>query len=191
MAQLAPYLSLERPPKVVGITFDDGYKNNFVNALPILEKNKFTATCYVVSAHLGGTNVWDRGILAEQPLMTLSECKGWLAAGMEIGSHTRNHVKLTDISLPVAEQEIAASREDLEAALGVHIGSFCYPYGAYRAEHETLVKAAGYDSATTTQRGKLSPGSAMFALPRIMVARSTNPFHFFRKVATDYEDRRA
>jgi len=191
MAQLTPYLHLDQPSKVVGITFDDGYQNNFLNALPILEKNKFTATCYIVSAQLGGTNIWDHGVLAAKPLMSITECKGWLSAGMEIGSHTRSHAKLTGVSLAEAAHEITASRAELEAAFHTVVRSFCYPYGAYRSEHEEMVRAAGYDSATTTVRGKAKPSDSMLALPRIMVARATNPIQFVRKVATRYEDRRA
>jgi peptidoglycan/xylan/chitin deacetylase (PgdA/CDA1 family) len=53
---LMPYLRGEIKGRVFGITFDDGYANNLYNALPILIKHNFTATCYFVSQKLGSTN---------------------------------------------------------------------------------------------------------------------------------------
>ena len=59
MGELQPYLTGEKIGKVVGITFDDGFKNNLVEALPILKKNGFSATCYIISQNIGGINHWD------------------------------------------------------------------------------------------------------------------------------------
>lgn len=70
MRDLEPYLKGEKKGKVVGITFDDGYQNNLHNALPILKKFGFTATCYAVSGMIGGTNSWDQGLVAEKPIMS-------------------------------------------------------------------------------------------------------------------------
>ena len=71
MRDLTPYLQGEKTGKVVGITFDDGYKNNLKNAAPILKKYRFGATCYIVSQRLGESNIWDldKGI-NQRPLMT-------------------------------------------------------------------------------------------------------------------------
>ena len=59
MSDLKPYLIGKKTGKVVGLTFDDGYKNNYVNALPILTKLGFSATLYAVSNNIGGVNNWD------------------------------------------------------------------------------------------------------------------------------------
>ena len=62
ISDLLPYLNGEKEGKVVGITFDDGFQNNVANALPVLMKQGFSSTCYVVSGLLGQTNVWDKQI---------------------------------------------------------------------------------------------------------------------------------
>jgi len=191
MPDLEPYLRGEKQGKVVGITFDDGYQNNIRNALPILAKHGFTATCYGVSSMIGGTNSWDRGIVAEKPLMTAIEWQAWHDAGMDIGSHTRTHAKLTELPPEEARAQITESKRELEQALGCEVRHFCYPYGKFGPEHCTMAKDAGYITATTTQRGRNHSGANPHALRRIMVARATNLALFAAKVMTGYEDRRA
>jgi peptidoglycan/xylan/chitin deacetylase (PgdA/CDA1 family) len=191
MADLQPYLRGEKHGRVVGLTFDDGYQNNLQYALPVLQKHGFTATCYGVSSMIGGTNRWDYGKVAEKPLMTLGNWQRWRDAGMDIGSHTRTHPKLTKLSSDDARDQIANSRHELESALACQVQHFCYPYGDYAPEHRDMVIAAGYLSATTTRRGRTHAGCDAYALPRIMVARATHLLQFAAKVMTDYEDRRA
>ena len=190
MRDLEPYLQGEKQGKVVGLTFDDGYQNNLDNALPILLKNGFTATCYAVSSMIGGTNLWDKGKVAEKPLMTHENWRTWRDAGMDIGSHTRTHADLTALSLEETQDEIAVSKRELEEAIGVKVHHFCYPYGRFTSLHADQAANAGYLSATSTQRGTNSNNLKPFALQRIMVARATNPLLFSMKILTSYEDRR-
>ena len=191
MRELEPYLKGEKIGKVVGLTFDDGYRNNLEHALPVLQQQGFTATCYAVSGLIGGTNIWDRGIVAEEPLMSLQDWQRWRDAGMDIGSHARTHAKLTELPADDARAQIADSKRELEQAIGCEVRHFCYPYGWYRNEHQKMVREAGYATATTTQRGRVHEGHDPYTLRRIMVARATNPVQFFMKITTAYEDRRA
>ena len=95
MTGLQPYLSGDQDGKVIGITFDDGYRNNLTHALPTLRKQGFTSTCYAVSGLLGKTNLWDESLgIAQTPLMNPAEIRQWVLAGQEIGSHTHLHVNL-------------------------------------------------------------------------------------------------
>jgi len=191
MQDLMPYLCGEKQGKVVGLTFDDGFQNNVQNALPVLQKHGFTATCYGVSSMMGGTNSWDRGKVEEKPLMTFTDWQAWRDAGMDVGSHTRTHAKLTELTPEQARAQIAVSKQELEQALGCAVNHFCYPYGWFTAEHRDMVKQAGYLTATTTQRGRVQAGADVFTLQRIMVARATHLVQFAAKILTSYEDRRA
>lgn len=191
MRDLEPYLRGEKQGKVVGLTFDDGYQNNLSNALPVLQKHGFTATCYGVSGLLGGSNVWDADKVAAKPLMTASEWQQWHAAGMDVGSHTCSHADLTELDAAAAREEITRSKQALEQAVGCEVRHFCYPYGRYRAEHALMVQDAGYATATTTHRGRAEQGEGLFELKRIMVARATTWAQFALKVMTAYEDQRA
>lgn len=192
MRDLEPYLRAERTGKVVGITLDDGFQNNLHHALPELVLNGFTATCYGVSNLIGRTNIWDAGKVAEKPLMTRQDWLEWHSAGMDVGSHTKNHANLTQLTARLAHEQIFDSKDQLEQLIGAEVRHFCYPYGWFTAEHQEMVRNAGYATATSTRRGRVQPFNLnLFALNRIMVARATNPVLFYLKVATNYEDRRA
>jgi peptidoglycan/xylan/chitin deacetylase (PgdA/CDA1 family) len=41
------------PEKSVAVTFDDGYKNNFTTAMPILDKNNIPTTFYIAAGMIG------------------------------------------------------------------------------------------------------------------------------------------
>jgi peptidoglycan/xylan/chitin deacetylase (PgdA/CDA1 family) len=191
MHDLEPYLDGRQAGKVVGITFDDGYQNNLTHALPTLTKYGFTSTCYAVSDMFGGVNSWDHNIgVAQKQLMTRDNWRSWLAAGMEVGSHTKTHADLEKLSDFDAFNQIADSKQQLENLLNCEVRHFCYPYGRFNKSHSQMTKQAGYVSATTTHRGRVQMGDDLFTLKRVLVAQATNSIQFSLKVCTNYEDRR-
>ena len=190
MSDLQPYLTGEKQGKVVGITFDDGFKNNLTHALSILQKFNFSATCYIISQNIGGINHWDldKGI-PENPLMDENEVKQWINGGMEIGSHTQNHVRLAECNIEVETTEIERSRVDLEAQFGCTVEHFCYPYGSYNNEIVAITKKAGYNTATTVSRGRAKSGGNLFTLPRVSITHRTFVHLFLMKILSKYEDK--
>jgi peptidoglycan/xylan/chitin deacetylase (PgdA/CDA1 family) len=190
MSALEPYLRGDKKGRVVGITLDDGYVNNLQHALPVLQRHGFSATCYVVSGQMGGSNVWDhhKGIPA-RPLMDAAQLKAWVAGGQEVGAHTRNHVDLRQTEDAAAFQEIAGCKRELEHRVEVQVRHFCYPYGSHEPKHAAMAKALGYATATTTRRSRSRAGDDLFELPRVPVLRSTSLPLFWLKLATGYEDR--
>lgn len=191
MRDLMPYLAGRLQGKVFGITFDDGYRNVYENALPVLCELGFTATNYFVAHQLDGSNVWDaeKGV-APSPLMSARELRGWADAGQEVGSHTLDHVHLPDISPELAELQIRQSKAELEDLAGVEVSAFCYPYGDETPAVRDMVRGAGYLNATTTQRGLARRSDDAYGIPRVTVARSTHILRFLQKCLTRLEDRR-
>jgi peptidoglycan/xylan/chitin deacetylase (PgdA/CDA1 family) len=190
MRDLEPYVLGKKQGKVVGITFDDGYQNNLIHALPVLKSQGFTATCYGVSSMVGGMNVWDAGKVAQKPLMTTQDWLAWHQAGMDVGSHTQTHANLAELTEEAAMRQITQSKYELQQVIGDEVRHFCYPYGWFKPEHEEMVRAAGYVTATSTRRGRVQAGDSPFSLKRIMVARATNPLQFAAKVMSSYEDKK-
>lgn len=191
MRDLMPYLKGEKQGKVVGITFDDGYQNVLHNALPVLNALGFSSTNYIVSNHFSGTNFWDKSKgVPSSPLMSFSELQQWLAAGHEIGSHTLDHVHLTEVTPEEAQQQIVQSKTNLEHQLQTEVSAFCYPYGQKNAEIASWVRQSGYHNATTTARGLALNTDDAFDLPRVTVARSTNILRFLQKCLTQLEHKK-
>lgn len=191
LRDLGPYLRGERQGKVVGITLDDGYLSNFTHALPVLCDLGFTATAFVVSSQVGGSNRWDTALgVPPAALMDLPHLRAWVRAGMEVGGHTCRHVDLTACEPAVARDEITRCRHDLEQAVGADVRSFSYPYGRCTRQHAAWVAAAGYEWATTTVSRRVGPGVDPLRLPRITVWASTPLPLLLARVTTGLEDGR-
>lgn len=175
MTALEPYLRGEAQGRVVGITMDDGYRGCLDHALPVLRTYGFSATCYMVSAQVGATNAWDEALgMPTQALMDAQELRAWLAAGQDVGGHTRRHVRLLRGSDEVARDEIVGCRHELEDLLQVPVRHFSYPYGEYAAQHVAMVREAGFVTATTNIARRVTGQPLLHALPRFAVFDHTS-----------------
>jgi peptidoglycan/xylan/chitin deacetylase (PgdA/CDA1 family) len=148
---------------LVGITFDDGYVNVLDNAVPELLRHDFTATMFIISGRLGGTNEWDEGPV--WPLMSAGQVAEVAAAGMEIGSHSATHVRLSKVDGDRLEAEVSGSRASLGELMGAPIRGFAYPWGSNDAAARRAVRDAGYDYACAVETPVTELG--LMALPRI------------------------
>jgi peptidoglycan/xylan/chitin deacetylase (PgdA/CDA1 family) len=172
----------------VAFTFDDGYADTLTAAAPLLKRYGFGATCYVVSGALGAYNRWDAHFLQEtKPLMSRQQLDAWLAAGMEVGSHSCSHPRLHELPPDAARDEIAESRGALQNMLGVPIEHFAYPFGDFSADTVELVRRAGYTSAVTVLPGVARASDDRLRLPRILVNGERGLWNFLLHVATPYE----
>ncbi|KWR91143.1 polysaccharide deacetylase family protein [Cupriavidus sp. IDO] len=191
MRELMPYIRGKATGKVFGITFDDGFRNVHRYALPVLAEFGFSATNYFVSGQIGGSNVWDasHGVLPA-PLMNGEEVREWARLGNEVGAHTVDHVHLPALPPAEARRQIEASKAALEDLVAMPVTAFCYPYGEQQSAHREMVREAGYDNATLTQRGLARADDNAFGLPRVNVHCGTNLLRFLQKCLTRHEDKR-
>jgi peptidoglycan/xylan/chitin deacetylase (PgdA/CDA1 family) len=152
---------------LVFLTFDDGFRDVFEHALPVLRQQRCCSIVFLVSEFIGKTNEWQQraGDIAV-PMMDEAQARDWLAAGQEIGSHTRTHPRLTQLSADRAREEIVASKKSLEDRFGRAVDHFCYPYGDWNEAIRDLVQEAGYRTACTTNPGVNLPGTSPFELKR-------------------------
>ncbi|MDR1075731.1 MAG: polysaccharide deacetylase family protein [Xanthomonadaceae bacterium] len=190
MSAAMSYLRGEKQGKAAVITLDDGYRDNFEHALPVLREHGFSATCYVVSDHVGQHNVWDSDKLGiEKPLMSAAQLREWHRGGMEVGAHTRTHPRLSECGGKHLDNEIRGGKQALEDIVGAPVSQFCYPYGDFNERALDCVAESGFDAATTTRRGRARVGMDMRLLPRIPVALRHLLPSFAVRVMTGYEDR--
>lgn len=118
------------PKKPVIVTFDDGYADIVEHAFPILWRYGLKAAAYVVTKRIGLTNTWDEvNGHRTMRLMSAKQICEWARRGIEFGSHTRTHPRLTSLSAQQLIDEIEGSRKDLQNLLGTEVLSFAYPYG--------------------------------------------------------------
>ena len=147
------------PAKPIVITLDDGYKDLYTTAYPILRSHGFKAVAYIVFGFLGAPNNVNVDQVREMDL-----------SGIEIGSHTISHVDLTKTSASELRHQLFDARLGLEGLLGHPVVDFCYPAGRYDSRVVSAVADAGYQSATTTNPGTVHGLSDRFTWTRIRVS---------------------
>jgi peptidoglycan/xylan/chitin deacetylase (PgdA/CDA1 family) len=161
MAELADIWQGYRPlpARPVVLTFDDGYRDFFTDAWPILRAYGFSATVYLVA-----------GLIDEPDYLTREMIRELDASGrVDFGAHTTWHVDLPSLADAEAEAEIAGSKLALEGLLGHAVRTFCYPAGHFSDRDLALVEAAGYELAVTTEWDYAAHWMDHRLLPRLRV----------------------
>ncbi len=129
----------EHPQSVV-VTFDDGWIDNWVHGVPVLEKLGIPATFFVTTGHL-------RSGLPDSKRLSGAQLRSLADRGFTIGSHTRNHADLARVPVEVAREELQGSRLDLERVLGRPADFLAYPGGSFNARVVDLARQTGYRAA--------------------------------------------
>ncbi len=112
----------------VAITFDDGYENNFELAAPVLKKNNFTYTIFVVADNIGKLNTWDK---TAERLMSIEQLKILQQSNAETGLHSFAHKNFNDMSIEEFQKDTADSIRLLNDAGLNFCPAIAYPYGAF------------------------------------------------------------
>ena len=156
----AQFLSGTVPTKSIMLTFDDGYEDFYQTAYPELSERGMTAVIFVISSFLDDA---DGRYLTRAQVKTLSD------AGIEIGSHTVDHVNLATASTQRAQDELLISRQVLEQLIGKRVEAIAYPSGKYNDTALRFADYVGYSFGVTTESGTALPTSNRLQLPRIRV----------------------
>jgi len=165
------------PERRIILSFDDGYRDNFLYAFPILQKYDFTAIVFLVSGCLGSTSEWDKG--GPEPLLSWKEIEEMQQGGVEFGSHSHTHRLLPSLPREEIRQEISRSKGIIEDRLSRPVDFFSYPWGKFNLELENIVRNCGYKAAFSTLPGKNGPSEDIFALKRVLIRGYDTRLHFF------------
>lgn len=177
------------PRNTFAVTFDDGYQDNFVHALPVLQDLGVRATVYLVSDMIDSPEPFPWLKLASSRdfdhldlHMTTAQLETAAAKGVfTYGSHTATHPMLSELDRDAATEEIAASKADLEHRLGVDITTFCYPAGNFTDETVEIVAAAGFEAAVVTPNRYIP--ETMHTLHRVGIYSHITPRLFSIKIS--------
>lgn len=151
------------PEKPIVLTFDDGYADNFTAAFPILEKYGMTATFYVIAKFTED----------QRPgYATWGQLREMANAGMEIGSHSIDHLDLRGRSIAFQTNQIAGSKKIIESRMGSTIKTFSYPSGEYDANTIAVLRANSYLGAVTEIQGLQQTADNVFELRRLRIRGS-------------------
>lgn len=177
------------PMRPVVITFDDGYRDFYTNAFPILSKYGFSATVFLATGHVGETTRSFNG--AE--CMTWSEVRELQRAGIHFGSHTVTHPQLKHMDLDDVRYEVRASKAVIEEHLGLQVESFAYPYAfpetdrVFTQRLRVMLEESGYESGVSTIIGTADRSSERFFMQRLPINAWDNARLFRAKLDGAYD----
>lgn len=159
-ATMAELMAGPVPAKTVAITFDDGYRDNYTQAFPLLRKYGAKATLYlVVDRHDRDWSTAKKahhasGELMREPKLSDAEVREMVASGVfELGAHTFTHANLPLLAGEDKAREVAGCRAELARLFDTPVTSFAYPFGIFGDADVEEARAAGYTNAVTTVDG--------------------------------------
>ena len=142
------------------LTFDDGYADNYSTMLPILEAHGMTAVVYVITNEIG-----------QAGYLTFDELKDMQRRGIEIGSHTADHLPLTSLDEKTRDKQIRESKIFLEWGGLQTIYSLSYPNGAFNADIVEILRRSEYLTAVTGEAGLNTLATNPYELYRVHIRR--------------------
>jgi peptidoglycan/xylan/chitin deacetylase (PgdA/CDA1 family) len=152
----------ELPAGYAAITFDDGLRNNYTVALPILQEYGITATVYVTIGFIGGVSPWISG--GENEMLREDEVRALARAGWELGAHTLTHPDLSAMGQAECLHEIRESRTELERIGEAPVETFAYPFGRYGPAAVAAAAEAGLLASVGTGGADGGPHSLARAM---------------------------
>ena len=176
------------PKKPLILTFDDGYKDNLVNASPLLKQYGFKAQLFLLADSQLQSNTWDSG--EDEPtheIVSGDDRALWKSSAFEIGSHGIRHLPITAFAnRDHALNELIESKNRLEKEFGYPIKSFAFTYGITSPGSDQLAFDAGYEYAVNTDSGGLTLEENPYSIFRVNIFPDENYWSLLKKTSSWY-----
>jgi len=178
--------SIELKPRTIALTFDDGYKDNLEEAIPVIEQFGFNATFFITTSLLG--SIKKKRIWQIWKYLSLDDIRYMHSRGHDVGSHAIHHCNLKKLKKNEADLELCRSKEILSEAINDEVSGFSFPYGLYNNNLLDVVKNAGYQFACNVICGlnKLSRNS-LFNIKRTEINGFDDLNRFKMKLGGAYD----
>jgi peptidoglycan/xylan/chitin deacetylase (PgdA/CDA1 family) len=157
--------------KRIVLTFDDGYRDFYTDAFPLLKQCGFSATVFLATDRIQDTSVRLEGA----DYLTWSEVRELYGEGVTFGSHSVTHADLRSLGPDQIDYEIGYSKETIEEKIGAAVDSFAYPF-AFPEEDDDftryladILQNRGYSNGVSSTIGRAKPKDTRFFLPRLAV----------------------
>ena len=188
---LAKFLEARRnnaplPDRSVVLTFDDGYRNFLTSALPRLAIRDMPVSVFLITDRIDGerpapVNEWKES--DDETFLSWKEIKELQKHGVEFGSHTCSHRKLSELLEQDVERELRVSHQTIAAQLSQSMMPLAFPYGAYSDAVISMTRELPYTCALTTDAGTNALLSDPFLLRRNLIGDDDDEALFAARVS--------
>lgn len=170
----------EWPEKSFILTFDDGYQDNYINALPILKKYGFVATVFIATDYIGRDNNFahklankNLAMLNESEILALKE-ESWC-----IANHLASHQDVDKLSQEEIQAEYRKSSSKLQDIIGINDSSkiVAYPHNKHNDLAKEVLHSEGALLAFAGERVLYFDQDKM-AIPRIEILKNLSLVKF-------------
>ncbi len=165
------------PSHPIVLTFDDGYRDAYEYAFPLLKKYGFSGTFFLV------TDPMDQG---DPAYLTWAQAEEMARAGMDLEPHTKTHPDLRDRDWDFLVWQIVGSQQTVAAHIGHTPRFFAYPSGYYDDQVLTLLQQAGFWGAVTTVQGTWHASDRPYEMTRVRIRRTDSAGAVLAKLVWNY-----
>jgi peptidoglycan/xylan/chitin deacetylase (PgdA/CDA1 family) len=180
LRDLIYYLAIGKslPRKPIILTFDDGYRDIYTHAYPLLKRHGFVGTFFLITAPIDEGN---------EEYVSWDQVKEMSADGMAFEPHTYTHPDLRDQPVEYVVWQIMAAKEAIEERTGKTSRFFSYPSGRYDQQVVDVLRSAYFWGAVTIRQGDRQSSLKPFELKRIRMRGDDTLDDFVMKLHLDWE----
>jgi peptidoglycan/xylan/chitin deacetylase (PgdA/CDA1 family) len=159
------------PGRLVAVTCDDGYYDNYLNIYPYLRKYGLPLTIFVTTGYVGKKMTLGNTSLK---MLDWEEITRMSQDNVTIGAHTVSHPDLNDTDLGEARSQISSSKIELERRVGKPVNYFSYPFSRFNGPIVDMVRTLGFRAAVGGEGGLVHRDDNPYLLRRTNVGASTD-----------------